>query len=375
MKQLSALAVIFLSAFALSAQNLIPNPGFEEKAYCPSSFNEHQLKVVTGWSQVNEGTPDYFHSCSKKVGVPSNIFGNQSAHGGEAYCGMAIYSPGQRNYREYLVSKLDRPLNAGEMVCIELYVSSADDCKYVVDGFGAVLSKEKLKQDRSLLIPHEPAIQNPRLHMLDEADGWVLLGDVYTAQGGEEYLTIGNFKADKNLKVIRRTRIENPDANGKWAYLYIDDVSVKPVRSKSECSCENEYLASIVVDPPLELYEYDDIKLDAVLFDFDEDVLTSDARKQLDEIYTLMKKNRSMFMEIDGHTDAIGNDRYNLGLSDRRAERVISYLVNKGIERDRFSKSSFGSEQPVAPNDNDEGRAQNRRVEFHIRQKRFELVQ
>jgi outer membrane protein OmpA-like peptidoglycan-associated protein len=88
-----------------------------------------------------------------------------------------------------------------------------------------------------------------------------------------------------------------------------------------------------------------------------------------------MKKNRSMFMEIDGHTDAIGNDRYNLGLSDRRAERVIAYLVDKGIDRERFSKSSFGSKQPVAPNDNDEGRAQNRRVEFHIRQKRFELVQ
>jgi len=375
MKWFAGVCLACLLANTLSAQNLIPNPGFEEKSYCPTNFNEHQLKAAPGWSQVNEGTPDYFNACSKKVGIPVNIFGTQEAHGGEAYCGMAVFSPGQPNYREYLVSKLTRALKPGEMVCISFYVSSADNCKYVVDGLGAVLSQDRLKQDKALVISREPAMQNPRLHMLDEDQGWVLLSDVYTATGGEEYLTIGNFKSDNKLKVIRRTRIENPDANGKWAYMYIDDVSVTPIAAKNECSCENEYLASMVVDPPLELYEYDEIHLDAVLFDFDQDVLTPEAQRQLDEIYSLMRKNRSMYMEIDGHTDAVGSDTYNVGLSERRANRVIDYLVGKGIDRERFAKSTFGSAKPVAPNSTDEGRALNRRVEFHIRQKRFELVQ
>lgn len=369
------LTVSVLLSFGISAQNLVRNGSFEDKIYCPSHFNEHQLKMVEHWGQLNEGTPDYFHACSKKVGVPNNLFGSQPARTGDAYCGLAVFSPSQFNYREYLLTRLTRPLKAGEMVCIELYFSAADNCKFVVDGLGVLLSAEKPIQEKALIVREEPSMQNPRLHMLDDDQGWVLLSDIYTAKGGEEYLTIGNFTPDQKLKVIRRTRIENPDANGKWAYLYIDDVNVVPVSKKEDCSCENEYLASIVTDPPLELYEYDDISIDAVLFDFDEDVLTTAARKQLDQVYNLMKKNRSIYMEIDGHTDAVGNDTYNLDLSNRRADRVIDYLTEKGISSERFSKSAFGSKRPVAPNSTDDGRAKNRRVEFQIRQKRFELVQ
>jgi len=364
---------LFLSP--MRAQELVLNGSFENKSYCPTSFNEHQLKVVENWTQLNEGTPDYFNTCSFKVGIPSNVFGSQEARTGEGYCGMAIYSPGQRNYREYLSTKLTRPLATGEMVCLELYISSADFCKYVVDGFGAVFSKDKVNQERAFVVNIKPQMENPHLHMLDESAEWTLLSDVYQAEGGEEYLTLGNFKSDKDLKVLRRTRLEGADENSKWSYIYIDDVSVKTVKAKSECSCENELLAGLVVDPPLELGEYDDIRLDAVLFDFDEDVLTSEARVQLDEIYSLLRKNKSMYMEIDGHTDAIGNDSYNLGLSTRRADRVIRYLTEKGIDGARLSRAVFGSAQPVAPNSTDEGRAQNRRVEFHIRQKRFELIQ
>jgi len=367
--------ILFLWGLTSFGQELVRNGSFEDKAYCPSNFNEHQLKMVDHWGQLNEGTPDYFHACSKKVGVPNNIFGSQKARTGEAYCGLAIYSPTQPNYREYLVTQLIRPLKAGEMVCIEMYVSAADNCKYVVDGVGVLLSAERPTQEKFLVLKDEPVMQNPRLHMLDEDKEWVLLSDIYTAKGGEEYLTIGNFKPDHKLKVIRRTRLENPDAHGKWAYLYLDDVSVKPVVKKEECSCENEYLASIVTDPPLELFEFDDLQIDAVLFDFDEDLLTVDARKQLDDVYLLMKKNRSIYMEIDGHTDAVGSDSYNIGLSNRRADRVIGYLTSKGIQSDRFSKTAFGSARPVAPNTTDDGRARNRRVEFQIRQRRFELVQ
>jgi OmpA-OmpF porin, OOP family len=367
--------LLWICWIPVRGQNLVQNGSFEEKAYCPTSFNEHQLKAVSHWSQVNEGTPDYFHACSRKVGVPQNAFGSQEALDGEAYAGMAVFSPGQPDYREYLTTRLTRPLRAGEGVCIEFHVSAADNCKYVIDGIGALLTAEKPTQEKSLVITAEPAMQNPRLHMLDEDTGWVLLSDYYVAKGGEEFLTLGNFKPDRKLKIIRRTRIENPDANGKWAYLYVDQVKVTPVKNKEECSCENEYLASIVTDPPKEIFEADDLRVDAVLFDFDQDVLTNEARKQLDDIFKIMRRNTSIFMEIDGHADAVGNDLYNLGLSGRRADRVIAYLTGKGVDSDRFTKTAYGSRQPVAPNTTDEGRAQNRRVEFHIRQKRFELVQ
>lgn len=367
--------ILLFCASTGTAQNLVVNPSFEDKTYCPTNFNQQQLKVINGWSQLNEGTPDYFNKCSDKVGVPNNMFGTQLAKDGDAYAGMAVYSPTQRNYREYLTSKLSRSLNAGEMVCVEFYVSAADFSKYVIDGMGIALTKDRLTQERSLVVKHRPQLSNPHFYMLDDAESWVLISDVYTAQGGEQYITIGNFAIDKELKVLSRTRESGAKENSNWAYIFVDQVSVKPVKKRTECSCENDLLKSLAVDPPLELQEYDHIQLDAVLFDFDQDILTDTALTQLDEVYTLLRRNKSMYLEIDGHTDAVGNDQYNEGLSRRRAERVISYLADKGIERSRLTLKFYGSTKPKADNESVEGRAKNRRVEFEILQKKFELVQ
>lgn len=364
----------FISVQSLG-QNLVPNGSFEDKAYCPSNFNQAQLKSVAEWSQLNEGTPDHFNECSDKVGVPNNIFGTQAAKDGKGYIGMAVYSPSQRNYREYLTTKLTRPLNPGEMVCLEMWISTADYSKYVTDAIGMTLSATRLKQERNQVISLKPSLSNPHLHMLDAYDDWVLVSDVFTAKGGEEYVTIGNFSIDRELKILSRTKDARAKEDNKWSYVYVDHVSVKPVRTKTECSCENEIIKSLVVDPPLELSEYDKIKLDAVYFDFDKDDLDQVAQKQLEEIYLLLRKNKAMYMEIDGHADIIGNDEYNLELSKRRAQRVIDYLVAKGISTERLSIKYFGSAAPAEDSTTEDGRAKNRRVEFQVLEKKYMLVQ
>jgi OmpA-OmpF porin, OOP family len=358
------------------AQNLVANGSFEQKIYCPSSYNQGQLKTIASWTQAGDGTPDYFNSCSTEVGVPRNVFGIQNAQDGSAYAGIVVYSAGGKfNYREYLQTKLTRPLSAGEEVCIEIYVSAADYCIFVTDGIAASLSVEKISADRAGLIKGAPVMSNPRLNMLDECEGWLLISDIYKATGGEQYLTIGNFKQDRDLKIIKRTKDVGAQENDIWSYMYIDNVSVKPVKKRNECSCENEILASLVHDPPLELEEYEKIKLDAILFDFDQDILSEEALKQLDEVYKLLKKNKAMYIEIDGHADVTGNDTYNLDLSKRRANQVIKVLSEKGIAAERLTVKAFGSSQPVAENSSEEGRAQNRRVEFQILEKKFMLVQ
>ncbi|MFN0031862.1 MAG: OmpA family protein [Flavobacteriales bacterium] len=366
---------MLLAANAIG-QNLVVNGSFEEKSYCPVNFNQQYLNNISSWWQTGDGTPDYFHSCSDKAGVPANVFGNQKAQQGEAYAGLVTYSTGgKRNYREYLQTKLTRPLGVGEMVCIEMYISAADLTNYVTDGIGIALTKEKAKQEKDGVMKVEPALSNLRLHMLDEDAQWVLISDVFTAIGGEEYLTIGNFLFDKEMKIIRRTADFGTKGQGNWAYVYIDNVSVKPVKKKEECSCENDLLASLIVDPPLELSEYSKIKLDAILFDFDKDVITAEAAEQLDEVYALLRKNKAMYMEISGYTDIVGPDGYNMELSKRRAQSVINHLVQKGIAEDRLQLTYFGKQNPVADNESENGRAQNRRVEFQILEKKFELVQ
>lgn len=369
-------AVCMIASVLTAAQNLVLNGSFETKSYCPSNFNQQSLNTIAGWWQATDGTPDYFNSCSDKVGVPNNVFGQQGAKDGEGYTGLVTFSVGnKRNYREYLQTKLTRALQPGELVCVEMYVSAADYCNYVTDGIGILLSEKKVESNLQTELAYQASMSNPRLNMLDESSQWQLLSDVFVAKGGEEYLTIGNFKADKELKVIRRTEDMSDKGYGTWSYMYIDDVKVRPIQRKLECSCENEYLASIAVDPPLELNEYKKIKLDAILFDFDADVLTDEAMLQLEEVFILLKKNRAMYMEISGHTDVVGPDGYNLGLSKRRAQRVIDHLTTKGIDPSRLQLTFFGKEQPIANNETDEGRHQNRRVEFQILEKKFELIQ
>lgn len=355
------------------AQNLVLNSSFEEHQGCPVDFNQSQLTHIVSWKQPGQGTPDYFNSCSKAVGVPKNVFGNENAATGQAYAGFVNYTFNKKNYREYLSSELSRPLKPGELVCIEISISSADLCNFVTDGCGIVLSAEELRQKGMNCIEMKATIENPRLYILDQKDGWVKMGDVYRASGGERFITIGNFKSDKATKILHSTG--NDKGMGDYSYLYVDDVVVKPVQTKEECSCENEVLQSLVFDPPLQLSQYDEIRLDDIYFDFDKFNITDSAKRELDEVYVLLKKNKAMYLEVQGHTDSRGKDDYNVTLSKNRAEAVVNYLMKKGIDRSRLEIKYFGATKPATTNDSDEGRAKNRRVEFRVLKKRFELIE
>ncbi|MDP6942691.1 MAG: OmpA family protein, partial [Myxococcota bacterium] len=86
----------------------------------------------------------------------------------------------------------------------------------------------------------------------------------------------------------------------------------------------------------------------------------------LDEVVDALAKNGKLRVRIEGHTDSQANARYNKGLSQRRAQSVKKYIVKQGILGDRLTAVGFGEENPIDTNDTDEGRARNRRVEFHI---------
>jgi OOP family OmpA-OmpF porin len=99
-----------------------------------------------------------------------------------------------------------------------------------------------------------------------------------------------------------------------------------------------------------------------VLFDFDKYDLRPEAYPLLDEAVSVLGQNPDMEVEIQGHTDSIGTAAYNQGLSERRAEAVLDYLVSHGITSYRLAAKGYGLTQPVASNDTEEGRAKNRRV-------------
>jgi outer membrane protein OmpA-like peptidoglycan-associated protein len=101
------------------------------------------------------------------------------------------------------------------------------------------------------------------------------------------------------------------------------------------------------------------------LFDFDKSVIKKKYYSKLDEIAVLIKKDPKLRVEVQGHTDSVGTDKYNMGLSLRRANAVRNYFIKKsGIAANRLTAVGFGESKPVATNETAEGRAQNRRVEL-----------
>ena len=104
-----------------------------------------------------------------------------------------------------------------------------------------------------------------------------------------------------------------------------------------------------------------------IYFDFDKATFKDESYSELNKLETLMAQNPGMTIEISGHTDNIGTKAYNLDLSQRRANAVKNFLVNKGIDARRIVARGYGEERPLASNDDEiEGREINRRVEFQV---------
>ncbi|EMR03593.1 Root adhesin [Cesiribacter andamanensis AMV16] len=104
-----------------------------------------------------------------------------------------------------------------------------------------------------------------------------------------------------------------------------------------------------------------------IYFDFDKATFMKESYDELNKLERLLNENPDMVIEISGHTDNVGGKEYNRVLSQRRAQAVVDYVVQKGISKARISAKGYGEERPIASNDDDkEGRALNRRVEFKV---------
>jgi OOP family OmpA-OmpF porin len=101
-----------------------------------------------------------------------------------------------------------------------------------------------------------------------------------------------------------------------------------------------------------------------VVFDTEKWEIKSQSFNSLDKAIDILKKNPSLKLEVQGHTDNTGTQKYNQILSEKRAHTVVEYLMKKGISKDRVTSAGYGFSTPAATNETPEGRAQNRRVEL-----------
>lgn len=108
------------------------------------------------------------------------------------------------------------------------------------------------------------------------------------------------------------------------------------------------------------------IEVSDVLFEFDKWVIKSDYVPEIERWVEYFKNNPLVTADIYGHADSTGPETYNQKLSERRAEAIVNYMVERGIKQERLTTKGFGETQPAAPNDSSEGRQKNRRVELNF---------
>lgn len=140
----------------------------------------------------------------------------------------------------------------------------------------------------------------------------------------------------------------------------------------SQCSIkiiqEEAFKQALILTPDAikaELDKAGKITLDGIYFDFDKATLKAKSRKAILSAVALMQRYADLELSIHGYTDSKGNDDYNRKLSLNRAKAVMEAMIQQGVAAKRLSYKGHGEDEPVASNDTDEGRAQNRRVELH----------
>jgi OmpA-OmpF porin, OOP family len=360
----------------LQAQNLIPNPSFED-------FVDFSGKNNSGWHKIqNSDTPDYFNLDSHKQ--YNNIFdkyiGGTQAKTGQAFVGFFClrYNPQRnvKNIREYIGTTLLNTLEKDSLYKVEISLCLDAESNAAIKNLGLIFSKNSLEFNKDYqLFSSKPQIEFT-LSYPDKPTGWITVSSFYKATGNEKCIIIGNFRTDKltTYKRLGVTRVKGKDK--KWnlqagetaAYYYVDEVIIEKTHiEKTVIPVEQKIVQEKEDTLNLDKIEIDSaIVLKNIYFDFNKTELLPESYTEINKLLRLMIYNPQIKIKLEGHTDNVGSYDFNIRLSNARAESVVRYLIEKGIDPHRIEYAGYGFTQPLESNDTDEGRKTNRRVTFKV---------
>jgi outer membrane protein OmpA-like peptidoglycan-associated protein len=201
----------------------------------------------------------------------------------------------------------------------------------------------------------------------------ILSGNVYDLK--TEQLVPAQLNV--TIKGDRTTRLQIPADKGRYekeipkkGWYMITASAEGYLNATDSISVEDEELSPYTKDiflTPIEVGVT--VRLKNIYFDFDKTTLKKESFVELNKVVEFLKQNSSVEIEIAGHTDNKGSDQYNEYLSQGRSQSVVDYLIEQGIESYRLSAHGYGESKPIDTNDTDDGRANNRRVEFTVLKK------
>jgi outer membrane protein OmpA-like peptidoglycan-associated protein len=365
------LFLCILLTWSVWAQNLLPNCGFEDVNICCENDKPCCPK---GWFKTNFSK--YTSTSYPKPGM-NNSFAAE----------IVAAAIGGNNFRTYLQAPILSQLIAGKEYTVSMYVMPK---QFLLDELGVYFSDTftvKFTDDR-LNIPYQLKLKSNK-KFIGKRNTWTKISASYKATGSEQFIVVGNFKSDKELYWKRiKGKSEVCSYLIDSVSLVPNDSSTKYETSESElayfgetrrhylakkCTGSNHFISHLLPDSAEHLDDAIDtfftqksIILKNVFFDFDKTDLLPNSYTELNILVNYLQLHPTYFIKISGHTDAKGSDEYNLKLSAGRAKSIANYLELNGIDSYRIQFEGNGSKEPIANNNTDKGREQNRRVEFII---------
>ena len=298
------LVLLFELTSVFSQHNLVPNYSFEELKKCPDS-EESINKVLKNWYNPTTQLQVVFNSCANidnlYFGVPKNAGGFQLAFEGNGYASFAVFR--NSNQREYYSVKLTDSLKKGSIYDVKFYIGCIDKGIYAADEIGLYISKDSIYENTPYYLNYNPQIKSPNGVPITDTANWVEVSGRYTAKGGEQHITIGQFKSDS------QTTWETINPNGgSNCFYYLDNVSVVLYRDS-------------IPPPPNPTYNlYPNPTKEKVIISFD-DILPEKVEIELYDmlgrkIFIELPQSNSQVFEVNLESLAAGVYVYKLNVND-----------------------------------------------------------
>lgn len=332
-------------------KNIVPNGSFEN--FRKKSGN---IKNAIPWQQI--ASVDYYQEP-----LSNDTSSEKGAKTGNCYAGLRF----QKKYKEFLQVKLAEPLHRGTIYEYEMYVRLAFWSNASLKSLGALFTKMGYKRKGD-------AVKSAMIDSVSKKSSfingyrWFKISGKYQADGGEKYLTIGNFSPNVKKDMVRMNVFK---LGFKEAYYFVDDVKLVKAKEVVE-KVKVEIVGSFNVDSQdsvlvvkKDVKVGEKIALKNIFFENGHYYLLPESYSELNKLAQYLLRNPTMEVQINGHSDNVGSKNKNQKISEQRAREVFEYLIKKGVQNKMYFKG-YGSSLPIAGNDNDIDRAKNRRVEFEI---------
>lgn len=198
----------------------------------------------------------------------------------------------------------------------------------------------------------------------------IIAGNVYDKKTEQPLVA----KLDVSLKTDRKTNMKLVAEGGKYekeipklGWYMITASADGYLNLTDSIEADDDGMSPFTRDLYLQPIEVGlTVRLKNIYFDFDKTTLKEVSFPELNRVVDFLKRNSSVEIEIAGHTDNKGTDEYNSNLSQGRSQSVVDYIVSQGIDDYRLTARGYGEGKPIDTNDTDNGRANNRRVEFTV---------